>query len=45
MENFCRGLGLDLEDAYDRMKWKERVRSWKKVCDTLEKREMLTIIK
>ena len=27
MENLCRGLGLDLADAHDRVKWKERVRS------------------
>ena len=26
MENLCRGLGLDLEDAYDRVKWRERVK-------------------
>ena len=27
MENLCRGLGLVLEDGYDRVKWRERVRS------------------
>ena len=41
MENFCRGL----EDGYDRVKWRERIRSWKEVSDPLEKGKMLTIIK
>ena len=27
MENLCLGFGLGLGDAYDRMKWRERVRS------------------
>ena len=27
MENLCRRFGLDLEDAYDRLKWRETVRS------------------
>ena len=31
MENLCRGFGLDLEDAYDRVKWREKVRSGKEV--------------
>ena len=44
-ENLCRGLGLVLKDGYDRVKWRERVRSWKEVSDPLEKRKMLTIIK
>ena len=35
MENLCNGLGLGLEDAYDRVKWRERVRSWKEVSDLL----------
>ena len=43
MENLCRGLGLVLEDGYDRVKWRER--SWKEVSDPLEKGKMLTIIK
>ena len=43
MENLCRGLGLVLEDGYDRVKWRDRVRSWKEVSDPLEK--MLTILK
>ena len=38
MENLCRGFGLGLEDAYDRVKWKE-------VSDPLEKGKMLTIVK
>ena len=29
MENLICGFGLGLEDAYDRVKWRERVRSWK----------------
>ena len=37
MENLYRGFGLDLEDAYDRVKWRESVRSWKEVSDPLEK--------
>ena len=45
MKNLCRGLGLVLEDVYDRVKWRERLRSWKEVSDLLEKRKMLTIIK
>ena len=45
MENLCHGLGLVLEDGYDRVKWRERVRSWKEVSDPLEKGKMLTIIK
>ena len=45
MENLCRGLGLVLKDDYDRVKWRERVRSWKEVSDLLEKGKMLTIIK
>ena len=27
IKNFCRGLELGFEDAYDRVKWRERVRS------------------
>ena len=27
MGNLCRRLGLDLEDAYDTVKWRERARS------------------
>ena len=45
IENLCRGLGLVLEDGYDRVKWRERIRSWKEVSDPLEKGKMLTIIK
>ena len=45
MENLCRGLGLNLGNFYNRVKWKERVRSWKEVSDLLEKGMMLTIIK
>ena len=45
MENLCRGLGLVFEDGYDKVKWRERIRSWKEVSDLLEKRKMLTIIK
>ena len=45
MENLCRGLGLVLEDGYDRVVWRERIRSWKEVSDPLEKGKMLTIIK
>ena len=45
MENVCRGFGLVIEDGYDRVKWKKRVRSWKEVSDPLEKGKMLTIIK
>ena len=45
MENLCRGLGLVLKDGYDRVKWRERFRSWKEVSDPLEKGKMLTIIK
>ena len=45
MKNLCLGFGLDLEDAHDRVKWRERVRSWKEVSDPLEKGKMLTIIK
>ena len=45
MVNLCRGLGLDLENAYDMVKWRERVRLWKGVSDLLEKGKMLTIIK
>ena len=26
MENLCRRLGLDLEDAYDKSKWRKRIR-------------------
>ena len=37
MENLCRWFGLDLEDAYDRVKWREGLRSWKEVSDPLEK--------
>ena len=44
MENLCRGLRLDLEDSYERVKG-ERVRLWKEVNDPLEKKKMLTIIK
>ena len=43
IKNLCRGLGLVLENGYDRVKWRERVRSWKEVSNPLEK--MLTIIK
>ena len=35
MENLCCGLGLVLKDGYDRVKWRERVRSWKEVSDPL----------
>ena len=45
MENFCRGLGLVLEGGYDKVKWRERIRSWKEVSYPLEKGKMLTIIK
>ena len=45
MGNLCRGLGLGLEAAYDRVKWRERISSWKEVNDPLEKGIMLTIIK
>ena len=45
MENLCRGLGLVLEDGYDRVKWRKRVRSWREVSDPLEKGKMLTIMK
>ena len=45
MENLCRGHGLVLEDGYDRVKWRERIRSWKEVSDPLEKGKMLTIIR
>ena len=45
MKNFCLGLGLILEDGYNRVKWRKRVRSWKKVIDPLEKGKMLTIMK
>ena len=45
MEKLCRGLGLVFENAYDRVKCRERVRSWKEVSDFLEKEKMLTIIK
>ena len=42
MGNLCRGFGLDFEDAYDMVKYRERVRLWKKVSDLLEKVKMLT---
>ena len=45
MENLCRGLGLVFEDWYAKVKWRERIRSWKEVSDLLEKGKMLTIIK
>ena len=45
MENRYHELGLDFEEAYDRVKWIKRVRSWKEVSNLLEKREMLAIIK
>ena len=45
MENLCRRFNLDLENAYDRVKWRERVRSKKEVSEPLEKGKMLTIIK
>ena len=45
MENLCRRFGLDLENVYDRVKWRERVRSWKKVSDPLQKGKILTITK
>ena len=45
MKNLCRALGLALENGYDKVKWRERVRSWKGVSDPLEKRKILTIIK
>ena len=45
MENLSCGLGLVLKDGYDRVKWRERVRSWKEVSDPLEKGKMPTIIK
>ena len=41
--NLCRKFGVGLGDAYD--KWRERVRSWKKISDSLEKKKVLTIIK
>ena len=44
MENLCRGLGLVLEDGYNRVKWKERVRSWKEVSDPLEKGKMMMVM-
>ena len=44
MENFCCGLGLDLEDVMT-VKWRKSVRSWKEVSDPLEKEKMMTIIK
>ena len=44
MKNLCRGLGLYLEDAYGKVKWREGVRSWKEVSDFLEKGKVLTII-
>ena len=45
MENLCHKFGLDLEDAYDRVKWREKFRSWKEVSDPFEKGKMLTIMK
>ena len=45
MENLCRGLELLLENSYNRVKWREKVRSWKEVSELLEKGKMLTIIK
>ena len=45
MENLCRELRLVFKDGYDRVKWRERVRSWKEVSDPSEKGKMLTIIK
>ena len=45
MEKLICGFGLELEEAYDRVKWRERVRSWKEVSGPLKKRKMLTIIK
>ena len=44
-ENLFYGLGLVLEGGYNRVKWRERVRAWKKVSDPLEKGKRLTIIK
>ena len=32
-ENLCHGLEVGLEDVYDRVKWRERVRSWEEVSD------------
>ena len=42
MENLCRGLGLVLEDGYDKVKW--RVRSWKEVSDLLDNNKMMTYL-
>ena len=38
MENLCCGLWLDLQDAYDRVKWKKWAKSWKEVSDLLERK-------
>ena len=45
MENLCRWLDLNLENAYDKVIWRERVRSWKEESKPLKKGKMLTIIK
>ena len=45
MENFCCEVGLGFENADDRVKYREKIRSWKEVSDSYEKRKMLTIIK
>ena len=44
-EKLCCGLGLGLEDAYDRVKWRDGVKLWKKVSEVLEKGKILTITK
>ena len=44
MENLCHELESDLKDAYDKVKWRERVRSWKEVSDPLEKEEIIILI-
>ena len=33
IENLCCGFGLGLEDAYDKVKWRKRVKLWKKISD------------
>ena len=44
MENLCCGFELCLEDAYNKVKWKERVRPWEEVSEPLEKGKILAII-
>ena len=43
MENLCRRFEVGLENAYVRVKWRERVRSWKEVSDLLEMGKMLIL--